>query len=204
MNIKKTSLFIITLILSVVLAACGDNNNTENNVNENGNSDSNNDAGTALVEDTRIDAENPSASPALAVDRGDTVVVGLQEPGGIFTPYFNTSGYDGNVQSVMFPPLVEINEKGEPIPGLAEDWDISEDDLTYTYYLRDGLLFDDGSPLTTEDVAFTLTLLHDPSYPGSTDITEEKEVGGLDYKKGDAEDISGINIVDEIGRASCR
>ncbi|HLQ97596.1 MAG TPA: ABC transporter substrate-binding protein [Candidatus Dormibacteraeota bacterium] len=197
MNIKKTSLFIITLILSVVLAACGDNNNTENNVNENGNSDSNNDAGTALVEDTRIDAENPSASPALAVDRGDTVVVGLQEPGGIFTPYFNTSGYDGNVQSVMFPPLVEINEKGEPIPGLAEDWDISEDDLTYTYYLRDGLLFDDGSPLTTEDVAFTLTLLHDPSYPGSTDITEAKVVGGLDYKNGDAEDISGINIVDE-------
>src|SRR5690625_7051843 len=89
MNIKKTSLFIITLILSVVLAACGDNNNTENNVNENGNSDSNNDAGTALVEDTRIDAENPSASPALAVDRGDTVVVGLQEPGGIFTPYLD-------------------------------------------------------------------------------------------------------------------
>lgn len=197
MKIKKISLFIITLIVALVLAACGDDNSNGNNVNEAGNSDGNNDTGTTLVEDTRIEAENPSASPALAVDRGDTVVVGLQEPGGIFTPYFNTSGYDGNVQSVMFPPLVEINEKGEPIPGLAEDWDISEDDLTYTYYLRDGLLFDDGSPLTTEDVEFTLTLLHDPSYPGSTDITEANVVGGLDYKNGDAEDISGINIIDE-------
>ena len=108
MKIKKISLFIITLIVALVLAACGDDNSNGNNVNEAGNSDANNDAGTTLVEDTRIEAENPSASPALAVERGDTVVVGLQEPGGIFTPYFNTSGYDGNVQSVMFPPLVEI------------------------------------------------------------------------------------------------
>ena len=138
------------------------------------------------VEDSRIKAENPAASPQLAINRGDTVVVGLQEPGGVFTPYFNTSGYDGNVQSVMFPPLVEINEAGEPIPGLAETWDVSEDGLAYTYNLRDGLLFDDGTPFTAKDVEFTLTLLHDPSYPGSTDITEAKVVGGLDYKNGDA------------------
>ena len=38
-----------------------------------------------------------------------------------------------------------------------------------------------------EDVAFTLTLLHDPAYAGVTDITEAQVVGGLDYKEGNAE-----------------
>lgn len=193
MKLNKISLFFTALILMMVLAACSSDDSSEGTTN----------AGTesatkvTLVEDERLKAENPAASPQLAVSRGDTVVVGLQEPGGIFTPFFNTSGYDGNVQSVMFPPLVEINEAGEPIPGLAESWDISADELTYTYHLRDGLLFDDGTPLTAEDVAFTLTLLHDPSYPGSTDITEAKVVGGLDYKNGDAENVSGIQVIDD-------
>ncbi len=97
----------------------------------------------------------------------------------------------------MFPPLVDINEAGEPVEGLAESWKISEDELTYTYFLRDGLTFDDGTPLTAEDVEFTLTILHDPSYGGGTDITEAMVVGGLDYKEGDAENISGINVIDE-------
>src|SRR5699024_7471571 len=57
--------------------------------------------------------------------------------------------------------------------------------------------FDDGDPLTTEDVAFTLTLLHDPSYSGGTDITEAHIVGGDAYKNGDATAIEGINIIDE-------
>ncbi|ALA52942.1 ABC transporter substrate-binding protein [Shouchella clausii] len=150
-----------------------------------------------VVEDVKVKAADPSSSPALASNRGNTVVVGLQEPGGIFTPHFNTSGYDGNVQAVMFPPLVDINEKGEPFGRLAEDWDISEDELTYTYYLRDDLKFDDGSPLTANDVAFTVTLLFDPDYPGTTDLTETNLVGGLDYKEGDADSIAGIHVIDD-------
>lgn len=195
MKLNKITLFLTTFILIMVLAACNTGNSDEGDNPEK--NEGNETTQVNLVEDAQIKAENPSASPQLAVNRGDTVVVGLQEPGGIFTPFFNTSGYDGNIQSVMFPPLVEINATGEPIPGLAEDWDISEDGLTYTYNLREGLLFDDGTPLTAEDVEFTLTLLHDPSYPGSTDITEAKVVGGLDYKNGDAENVSGIRVIDE-------
>lgn len=193
MKLKRHLKVMATLILMMILAACNNVNSTEGETSEKTDLDEK----VTLVEDAIIKAESPDASPQLALNREDTVIVGLQEPGGIFTPYFNTSGYDGNVQSVMFPPLVEVNEAGESIPGLAESWDISEDELTYTYHLREGLLFDDGTPLTAEDVEFTLTLLHDPSYPGGTDITEAKVVGGLDYKNGEAEDISGIQIIDE-------
>ncbi|WP_062105481.1 ABC transporter substrate-binding protein [Bacillus niameyensis] len=196
MKLLKFTSFLSMILLSVVLAACAADTSSNGSEKDKG-SGTGSKSESDTVEDTQIKAENPSTSPKLAIDRGNTVVVGLQEPGGVFTPFFNTSGYDGNVQSVMFPPLVDINEAGEPVPGLAEKWDVSDDGLTYTYHLRDGLLFDDGTPLTADDVEFTLTLLHDPSYPGGTDITEAKVVGGLDYKNGNAESISGINVIDE-------
>ncbi|HEY9888392.1 MAG TPA: ABC transporter substrate-binding protein, partial [Candidatus Obscuribacterales bacterium] len=44
---------------------------------------------------------------------------------------------------------------GEIIPGLAESWEISDDGLTYTFTLRDGLQWSDGAPLTADDVVFT-------------------------------------------------
>lgn len=192
--VKSKRLIGLILFMSiVVLAACSAEGSNEGKPSENSSSDSK----VTRVEDAMINAENPALSPQLALNRDDTVIVGLQEPGGIFTPFFNTSGYDGNVQSVMFPPLVEVNDAGEAVPGLAESWSISDDELTYTYHLREGLLFDDGTPLTAEDVAFTLTLLHDPSYPGGTDITEANVVGGLEYKNDSAEEISGIQVIDE-------
>ncbi|TQR18763.1 ABC transporter substrate-binding protein [Psychrobacillus soli] len=199
MKLKSMTIYITILLVSFLIAACSDEDSGTGNESEQAtNTETQTETETSIVvEDARHEATEPAASPALAINRGDTVVVGLQEPGGVFTPYFNTSGYDGNVQAVMFPPLVEINEAGEAVPGLAKSWDISEDGLTYTYNLQDDLLFDDGTPLTAADVAFTLTLLHDPSYGGGTDITEAKIVGGLDYKNGDADTISGINVINE-------
>ncbi|MFJ7933981.1 ABC transporter substrate-binding protein [Sporosarcina sp. NPDC096371] len=195
MKSTKIAKLLSVVGLSMMIAACSADEASDEKKPAEQNTENN--PGQIVVEDERIKAENPAASPQLAINRGDTVVVGLQEPGGVFTPYFNTSGYDGNVQSVMFPALVDINEKGESIPGLAQSWDVSADGLVYTFKLRDGLLFDDGTPFTAEDVAFTLTLLHDPNYPGGTDITEANVVGGLDYKNGDATEVSGIRIIDE-------
>lgn len=196
MSLKKFVSAVGVIGLSALLVACGGDDSAKK-TNEQGVALEQGVGQTIVVEDAVIPAENPSASPEIAVKRGDTVVVGLQEPGGVFTPYFNTSGYDGNVQSVMFEPLVDINEKGEPIAGLAEKWDISADGLVYTYTLREGLKFDDGTPLTAADVEFTLTLLHDPAYAGNTDITEASIVGGLDYKNGDATSVSGIKVIND-------
>lgn len=196
MSLKKFVSAVGVIGLSALLVACGGDDSAKK-ANEQGVASEQEVGQTIVVEDAVIPAENPSASPEIAVKRGDTVVVGLQEPGGVFTPYFNTSGYDGNVQSVMFEPLVDINEKGEPIAGLAEKWDISADGLVYTYTLREGLKFDDGTPLTAADVEFTLTLLHDPAYAGNTDITEASIVGGLDYKNGDATSVSGIKVIND-------
>ena len=75
---------------------------------------------------------------------------------------------------------------------LAENWDVSDDQLTYTFHLRKNLKFSDGTPLTADDVAFTLTLLHDPAYAGYQDISLAAIKGGKDYKEGKAKSIEGI------------
>jgi peptide/nickel transport system substrate-binding protein len=145
-----------------------------------------------------LKASDMSKLPAASKQRTDTIIVGLTNPSGAFTPYFTQSGYDGNVTSVLYTPLVMIDPKGLPLPGLAEKWEISEDQLTYTFHLRKDLKFSDGSPMTTEDVAFTWTLNHDKNYDGVNDVVETKIKGGQAYKEGKATSIEGIKIIDPL------
>ena len=123
-------------------------------------------------------------------------------PGGVFTPYFAQNGWDGNVTAVLFENLINVDGTGNPVPGLAESWKISNDNLVYTIRLRKGLKFSDGSPLTTADVAFTWTLLLDLTYPGEdVDLTLASIQGGDDYKKGTAKTVAGIKVIDaQTGR----
>ncbi len=98
--------------------------------------------------------------------------------------------------SVIFASLVTTDKQGKPIPDLAEKWDVSSDQLTYTFHLRKDLKFSDGSPLTADDVAFTLSLLHDKAYEGGDDISQYAIKGGKEYKEGKATSIEGIQVVD--------
>lgn len=144
----------------------------------------------------KIPASDISKLPQTAVQRTDTVIVGLTDPSGSFTPYFSQSGYDGNVASLLYTSLITSDAEGLPVADYAESYEVSEDGLTYTFHLPEKGSFSDGSPLTSEDVAFTWTLLHDKAYDGDTDITLMKVKGGLAYKEGKADSIEGINIID--------
>ncbi|MCM3783794.1 ABC transporter substrate-binding protein [Neobacillus mesonae] len=156
-------------------------------------------AGSAVTQtalEGPIQAADVSKLPQTAVQRTDTIIVGLTDPSGSFTPYFAQSGYDGNVTSLLFASLVTADQQGLPVANFADSYEISEDGLTYTFHLPADGKFSDGTPVTSEDVAFTWTLLHDKAYDGDTDITLVKVKGGLDYKEGKADSIEGIEIID--------
>lgn len=87
-------------------------------------------------------------------------------PKGVFNPVLYDEKYDGNVIGLVFNGLLRTNEKLEWICDLCQTFEISPDNKTVTFTLRDGLKWHDGKPVTTKDVAFTfMTMLH-PDYPG--------------------------------------
>jgi peptide/nickel transport system substrate-binding protein len=150
--------------------------------------------GMGDLADENYPAEKPDAVPAPVNERADTFVTMINEPGGVFLPGFQDNGWDVNATAPIFAGLVSRTQDGTVIPDLAESWDISDDNLTYTYHLRDGLTFSDGSPLTADDVKFTLTLFNDPAFSGRVDFSDIGIVGADAYKNGDAGDISGITV----------
>lgn len=199
---RKSAILLTTLILagSLLLSACssGGGNNTAAG-SESSNAAANTSAeNSAVTDDQPIAASDMSKLPALAQNRTDTIIVGLKNPSGAFTPYFHQSGYDGNVSSLLYSRLVTQDEQGLPVPELAESWDVSDDQLTYTFHLRKDLKFSDGSPMTAEDVAFTWTLLYDKAYDGDSIITAIGIKGGQDYKEGKASSIEGIQVTDPL------
>lgn len=190
---KKTKrwagVFSVLMSSSLVLSACGGQEDTASTepVKQQ-------DLKNIKIE--KIAATDKTKVPDKAKNRKDTLVVGISKPGGVFLPYFQQNGWDGNVTSVIFASLVSTDKQGKPIPELAEKWDVSSDQLTYTFHLRKDLKFSDGSPLTADDVAFTLTLLHDKAYEGEIDISQYAVKGGKEYKEGKATSIEGIQVVD--------
>lgn len=68
------------------------------------------------------------------------------------------SGDDNLVLSNVYDCLLFLEPNGELTPALAESYEVSEDGLTYTWHLRKGVKFHDGSEMTAEDVKFTFDL----------------------------------------------
>ena len=63
----------------------------------------------------------------------------------------------------VYDYLVDIDPvSNEPKARLATDWTVSDDGMTYTFTLADGVTFDDGSPFTSADVVYTFDRLRNP------------------------------------------
>ncbi|WP_157291513.1 ABC transporter substrate-binding protein [Devosia marina] len=74
-------------------------------------------------------------------------------------------------RTVAYDGLVRYNrEWDEIIPNLAESWEVSEDSRTYTFKLREGLKWNNGTPFTSADIAFAVELMSEPSYGAGTFI----------------------------------
>jgi len=72
--------------------------------------------------------------------------------------------YNYALRYLLYDTLVEEAGISNFVPGLAEDWDVSEDGLVWTFKIREGVTFHDGTPLNAEEVAWSLnwTLEYEP------------------------------------------
>ena len=148
--------------------------------------------------------EKESSGDTQKESKYKTVVVASLEMNGVFSPFFATTVYDMNIVDMVHAPLIKADRNAQPEAALAEyaieevkgeDGTVSE--TIYTFTLKDGVTFSDGTPVTADDVIFSYKVLADPAYDGASTLTTLPVVGMEEYNKGDATEISGIEKVDE-------
>ena len=140
MKMRKIAAAAMAGALAVSLAACGSSAST----------------GTTT-------ATGEAAGSAEATEAGETgFTVQLGPNPETLDPALNASIDGGNTLLTIEEPLLIIDENNEVQPGQAESYTVSEDGLTWTFTLRDGLKWSDGSDLTAADFEYSFKRIASP------------------------------------------
>jgi peptide/nickel transport system substrate-binding protein len=82
----------------------------------------------------------------------------------------------------VYETLVKIDQDGEMVPALASEWEVSEDGLSYTFTLQEGVTFSNGAELTADDVVFSIERVKSEdwtiSLKSAMDVVESAEATG--------------------------
>lgn len=103
------------------------------------------------------------------------------DPAG-FDPAMGPSGMSHVVIEQVYSTLMSLDPDANPYPDLAERFEMSEDGLEYTFFLRQGVKFHNGDELTAEDVKFTFDRLRAPDsgYSYGSQVETIKDVTVVD------------------------
>lgn len=123
--------------------------------------------GPATAETTSPTVAPPSAPTESGPTVGGTLVWAVPSEPGTLDPHFTSGGSEEFISSLLGAALVAYSPTGEYVPWLAESWDISSDGLVYTFTLKEGVRFEDGTTLTAPMYAWTLDRARDPDLAGS-------------------------------------
>ncbi|HAR6144150.1 TPA: ABC transporter substrate-binding protein [Staphylococcus pseudintermedius] len=164
-------LWFLSLIVVVVLSACGKNGNeTSNTSNKTGKSDA----------------------------KGGTLTVGIAEPPeGNFQSIFTGSTGDSNVIDFFNDSLIDVGDDLKIKPKILSWEKDKNDDLKYTFKVKKGIQWQDGNPFTINDWVFTLETLADPDYDGPRYSGVAVIQGAEEKRNGQSDRISGIKKIDD-------
>ena len=190
---KKTLALLLALAMVFALAACGQTSAPAQ-------------TDTAPTASTGAPAAASSGEPAAEPTTSDTtpLVVGYSNFNSKFSPFFAESAYDMDVQQMTQVPLLSSDRTGAIIQKGIEGETIEFDGTPYTYYgpadltitenedgtvyydftLRQDLVFSDGEPMTIDDVIFSMYVLSDPTYDGSSTLYAQPILGMAEYRSG--------------------
>ncbi|GGJ19651.1 peptide ABC transporter substrate-binding protein [Paenibacillus hunanensis] len=173
---KKSWLVLMVLVLAFgsLLAACGSSGNSSTGTSgESG-------EGTTASQDLRINmsAEPPTFDPAQAKDSQTNTALKL-----------------------MYEGLTRMGADGNPVPGVAEKWDVSEDGLKYTFHLRANATWNNGDPVTAEDFAYAWERVLSPETTPASEYAYQLYYlkNGEAFNTGKIKDFSqvGVKVVDD-------
>lgn len=171
MKRKVAILLAVVLVLTMGLAACGSK-----------------DSKTTSKTDSKNE-KNVTEEKQLAVQIGP-------DPETI-DPALNSAVDGGNMLLYTHECLLIIDKNNQIAPGQAETYEVSEDGLTWTFHLRDGLKWSDGSPLTAKDFVYSWKRVCDPLVAAPYAETVLSMVKGYDEAIAGNLDALGVSAPDD-------
>lgn len=177
---KKLFSLVLAGAMLLSLAACG-SDDEPGNIND--------------VPSPSPSAEQPSPSasnPGESTGAQELTFVLSNEPDGI-DPGVTNNSFAKYVLANCFEGLVTYDASGSVVPGNAESWDISDDGTVYTFHLREGLKWSDGSPLTAADYVYAYQRVLTPA------TTAQYVSMFTDYIVNASEFYNGEATADELG-----
>jgi ABC-type transport system substrate-binding protein len=143
----------------------------------------------ALVEDIPARADAPAA-PA------DKQILRWDYPGDFFPDPIGQSNWLD--QDLMFSGLTALNVDGTVRPDIAEKWEASADNKTWTFTLNKSAKFSDGSPISADDVVYSFNALLDPKGPTDPLYRSPFRIisGYQDLADGKTTELAGVKAVD--------
>jgi oligopeptide transport system substrate-binding protein len=104
----------------------------------------------------------------------------------------------GDIMSNVYEGFTAIDENGATKPALAESWEVHDDNLGFTFKLREGVKFHSGRDFTANDVKYTYEQLLLPGNKAGLNAEYLESVVGADkVKDGSATELEGVKVIDD-------
>jgi len=98
----------------------------------------------------------------------------------------------------LFGGLVRLGDDLEPVPDIAQRYEVSDDGTTYTFYLRDDVRFHDGREVKAEDVKYSWERACDPETESQTAPVYLGDIVGVsEMSAGESEELGGVRVIDD-------
>ena len=178
MKMKKFVAVAVAGCMAASLAACGSTASTS----------------SAAASESTEGATAEAAAETTATGSGFTVQLGPNPE--TLDPALNSAVDGANTIITIFEPLLLIDENNDVIPGQAESYEVSEDGLTWTFHMRDGLKWSDGSDLTAKDFEYSFKRMADPNTAAPYAETAVGMIAGFDEAQGNPDPETGEPTTD--------
>ncbi|MFU0826776.1 MAG: SBP-bac-5 domain-containing protein [Lachnoclostridium sp.] len=181
---RKLSLFLVlVMVLTMALSGCG-----KKETSDDGNTASDN-TGSSTTSEATDNTKSSDGEKQLVAQIGPNPET--------LDPALNSAIDGANMILFAFDTLLAIDKDNKVIPGAAESYEVSDDGLTWTFHLRDGLKWSDGSDLTANDFVYSWKRVADPNTAAPYGETVLGMVKGFDEAAAGDPDALAVSAPDD-------
>lgn len=184
MNKKLVSLLLALAMTCTALVGCGGSESAD---------------APQTIDDIEATVEEETAEEATQAAAQELTFVLNNEPDTI-DPTITSNSFATPFIVNCFEGLVTYNEAGEIVAGNAETWSSNDDMTVYTFKLKEGLKWSDGTPLTAQDYVYSALRVLDPATAGQyVNMISDYVANGNEYYAGEvtAEEV-GVKAIDDL------